>query len=212
MENNNDKAEKYNEIVGAVNGFSEDTLKDAVTTSCKRKGYLEWPDYFMAIAFLSAQRSKDPRTQVGACIVNQEKKIVGIGYNGMPNGCDDDSMPWGRNSQDILKTKRLFVCHAELNAVLNKNSADVKNCTIYVALFPCNECAKVVIQSGIKEVVYYSDKYGDKAEFKASRIMFEKANIICRQHIPSQKQITIDFNTIEKITDQNIEDLDKLKI
>ncbi|XP_055958959.1 deoxycytidylate deaminase-like isoform X3 [Patella vulgata] len=166
----------------------------------------------MAIAFLSAQRSKDPRTQVGACIVNREKKIVGIGYNAMPNGCDDDSMPWGRDSEDVLKTKELYVCHAALNAVLNKNSADVKNCTIYSALFPCNECAKVVIQSGITEVVYYSDKYGDRPQSKASRIMFEKANIRCRQHIPSQKQITIDFNTIENITSQSIEAIDKLQI
>ncbi|XP_067260466.1 deoxycytidylate deaminase isoform X4 [Chanodichthys erythropterus] len=114
----------------------------------KRQDYLEWPEYFMAVAFLSAQRSKDPSSQVGACIVNQENKIVGIGYNGMPNGCDDDLLPWSRSADNKLDTKYPYVCHAELNAIMNKNSADVKGCTMYVALFPCNECAKLIIQAG----------------------------------------------------------------
>uniref|UniRef100_A0A8C6AYR6 Deoxycytidylate deaminase n=1 Tax=Monodon monoceros TaxID=40151 RepID=A0A8C6AYR6_MONMO len=112
----------------------------------KRDDYLEWPEYFMAVAFLSAQRSKDPNSQVGACIVNAENKIVGIGYNGMPNGCSDDLLPWRRTAESILDTKYPYVCHAELNAIMNKNSADVKGCTMYVALFPCNECAKLIIQ------------------------------------------------------------------
>ncbi|KAJ8297716.1 hypothetical protein KUTeg_024247 [Tegillarca granosa] len=145
-----------------------DTKKDDPLRR-KRDGYLQWPDYFMAIAFLSAQRSKDPRTQVGACIVNEDNKIVGIGYNGMPVGCNDDIMPWSRHADDILDTKQLYV--------LNKNSADVKNCKIYVALFPCNECAKVVIQSGIKEVIYYSNKYHEKPEFIASKRMFDVAGV-----------------------------------
>ncbi|KAK7475294.1 hypothetical protein BaRGS_00033441 [Batillaria attramentaria] len=149
------------------------------------------------LQFLSAQRSKDPRTQVGACIVNPENKIVGIGYNGMPIGCNDDIMPWGRNADDILDTKQLYVCHAELNAVLNKNSADVKNCRIYVALFPCNECAKVVIQSGIKEVIYYSDKYSHKKEFIASRRLLDTAGITCRQYQPERRRVVIDFSAIE---------------
>ncbi|XP_059500840.1 deoxycytidylate deaminase isoform X2 [Stegostoma tigrinum] len=114
----------------------------------KREDYLEWSEYFMAVAFLSAQRSKDPNSQVGACIVNPENKIVGIGYNGMPNGCSDDILPWARTGPNKLDTKYMYVCHAELNAILNKNSADVKGCTMYVALFPCNECAKLIIQSG----------------------------------------------------------------
>uniref|UniRef100_A0AAY4AA86 Deoxycytidylate deaminase n=1 Tax=Denticeps clupeoides TaxID=299321 RepID=A0AAY4AA86_9TELE len=114
----------------------------------KREDYLEWPEYFMAVAFLSAQRSKDPSSQVGACIVNLENKIVGIGYNGMPNGCSDDLLPWNRSAEDKLNTKYPYVCHAELNAIMNKNSADVKGCTMYVALFPCNECAKLIIQAG----------------------------------------------------------------
>ncbi|XP_064609771.1 deoxycytidylate deaminase-like [Liolophura sinensis] len=173
------------------------TLEDkSRINSKKREGYLEWADYFMAVAFLSAERSKDPRTQVGACIVNSENKIVGIGYNGMPIGCSDDVMPWGREG-DILDQKRLYVCHAELNAVLNKNSADVKGCSIYVALFPCNECAKVIIQSGIKEVIYFSDKYKEHVEFKASKKMMDFAGVTYRQYRPKQKQIVIDFSKIE---------------
>lgn len=180
--------------------------------SCKREDYLEWSDYFMAIAFLSAQRSKDPRTQVGACIVNEEKKIVGIGYNGMPNKCSDDAMPWGREAENVLDTKQLYVCHAELNAVLNKNSADVKNCTIYVALFPCNECAKVVIQSGIKEVIYYSDKYHERPEFMASKRMFDMAGVKYRQYRPAQKQIVIDFTTIDEMSSGVLADMDSLSL
>eukprot|EP00112_Aurelia_sp_Birch-Aquarium-sp1_P003585 Seg1402.9 transcript_id=Seg1402.9/GoldUCD/mRNA.D3Y31 product="Deoxycytidylate deaminase" protein_id=Seg1402.9/GoldUCD/D3Y31 len=164
----------------------------------KRNDYIEWPDYFMAIAFLSAQRSKDPSTQVGACIVNEDNKIVGIGYNGMPLGCDDDVMPWNRDGDSMLDTKHAFVCHAEMNAIMNKNSADVKNCTIYVALFPCNECAKLILQSGIKEVIYYSDKYKDRPEMKAAKRMFDIANIKYRQHEPKDKKITIDFSVIDK--------------
>ncbi|XP_053440977.1 deoxycytidylate deaminase isoform X2 [Nycticebus coucang] len=117
--------------------------------SCKKRDdYLEWPEYFMAVAFLSAQRSKDPNSQVGACIVDTENKIVGIGYNGMPNGCSDDLLPWRRTAESRLDTKYPYVCHAELNAIMNKNSADVKGCSMYVALFPCNECAKLIIQAG----------------------------------------------------------------
>uniref|UniRef100_A0A8C6PZ03 Deoxycytidylate deaminase n=1 Tax=Nothobranchius furzeri TaxID=105023 RepID=A0A8C6PZ03_NOTFU len=146
-------------------------------TSCKREDYLEWPDYFMAVAFLSAQRSKDPSSQVGACIVNQENKIVGIGYNGMPNGCDDDQLPWSRSADDRLDTKYPYVCHAELNAIMNKNSADVKGCTMYVALFPCNECAKLIIQAGLKEVIYICDKYHHTPEMTASRRLLHMAGV-----------------------------------
>ncbi|XP_062243311.1 deoxycytidylate deaminase isoform X1 [Platichthys flesus] len=162
----------------------------------KRDDYLEWPDYFMAVAFLSAQRSKDPSSQVGACIVNQENKIVGIGYNGMPNGCDDDLLPWSRTADDRLNTKYPYVCHAELNAIMNKNSADVKGCTMYVALFPCNECAKLIIQAGIKEVVYLSDKYHDTPEMTASRRLLSMAGLQFRQFKPKKTKIVIDFNSI----------------
>ncbi|XP_043561171.1 deoxycytidylate deaminase [Chiloscyllium punctatum] len=170
---------------------------DAV--SCKkREDYLEWSEYFMAVAFLSAQRSKDPNSQVGACIVNPENKIVGIGYNGMPNGCSDDILPWARTASDKLDTKYMYVCHAELNAILNKNSADVKGCTMYVALFPCNECAKLIIQSGISKVTYMSDKYRDMPEMKASKLMLDMAGVQCSKFIPKNKTITIDFESINK--------------
>ncbi|XP_059061067.1 deoxycytidylate deaminase-like isoform X2 [Achroia grisella] len=139
----------------------------------KRENYIGWTDYFMAVAFLAAKRSKDPHFQVGACIVNEDNRIVGVGYNGMPRGCSDDIYPWDKG------IKKLYVCHAEMNAILNKNSSDVKNCTIYVKLFPCNECAKIIIQSGIKEVVYVSDKKAEKIEYKASRRMLQDAGVIC---------------------------------
>ncbi|XP_003971998.1 deoxycytidylate deaminase isoform X1 [Takifugu rubripes] len=164
----------------------------------KREDYLEWPEYFMAVAFLSAQRSKDPSSQVGACIVNQEKKIVGIGYNGMPNGCDDDLLPWCRSAEDHLDTKYPYVCHAEMNAIMNKNSADVKGCAMYVALFPCNECAKLIIQAGLKEVIYLSDKYHNTPGMIASRKLLDLAGIQYRQFVPKRTQIVIDFNSINK--------------
>ena len=126
----------------------------------------------MYIAFLSAMRSKDPSTQVGACIVNDENKIVGIGYNGFPRGCNDAKLPWSRTGNTSLDTKYPYVCHAEMNAILNKNEANITGSRMYVALFPCNDCAKLIIQSGIKEVIYLDDKYHDTEQTKASRILF----------------------------------------
>ncbi|MGN0676585.1 MAG: deoxycytidylate deaminase, partial [Ruminococcus sp.] len=143
----------------------------------KRENYISWDEYFMGIAKLSAQRSKDSSTQVGACIVNEEKKIVAVGYNGMPTGCNDDDMPWERTGETSLDTKYPFVCHAELNAILNRNTASLKNATLYVTLFPCNECAKAIIQSGIKKVVYAENKYADTEGVKASKLMFEKCGV-----------------------------------
>eukprot|EP00058_Branchiostoma_floridae_P012662 XP_002598150.1 hypothetical protein BRAFLDRAFT_82934 [Branchiostoma floridae] len=134
--------------------------------------------------------------QVGACIVNSEKKIVGIGYNGMPNGCSDDKLPWSRTAENRLDTKYPYVCHAELNAILNKNSADVKGCTMYVALFPCNECAKLVIQSGIREIVFMSDKYHHTPEMTASRTLLDLAGVKYTQFVPKRQQITIAFDAI----------------
>ena len=121
----------------------------------KRKNYLSWDEYFMGIALLSAERSKDDHTQVGACIVNQEHKIVSVGYNGMPTGCNDDDMPWEREGE-FLDTKYPFVCHAELNAILNRSAGSLQGCSLYVTLFPCNECAKAIIQSGIRETTMTS--------------------------------------------------------
>lgn len=157
----------------------------------KRKDYISWDEYFMGIALLSAQRSKDSNTQVGACIVSEENKILSVGYNGMPTGCNDDDMPWGREG-DRLETKYPFVCHAELNAILN-SSTPLKGGRLYVSLFPCNECAKAIIQSGIKEVVYLSDKYADTDETKASRKMFEMVGITLRQYALSDKKITLEL-------------------
>eukprot|EP00941_MAST-03F_sp_MAST-3F-sp1_P000182 g182.t1 len=182
----------------------ENSTKDA-NSSCvqvaqKRENYLSWDDYFMSVAFLSAQRSKDPSTQVGACIANPDKRIVGIGYNGMPWGCSDDEMPWSRSAETKsgLDTKYMYVVHAEANAILNKNCESLKGCTIYVALFPCNECTKLIIQSGIKKVVYYSDKYHDRAPFVASRRMLKRAGVEYVQYTPQKEKILIDFSVIEK--------------
>ena len=134
----------------------------------------------MGVALLSARRSKDPSTQVGACIVNDKNKIVGAGYNGLPIGCDDDEFPWEKQG-DFLNTKYPYICHAELNAILNNIGMDLRGCKIYTALFPCNECTKAIIQSGIIEVTYLSDKYAVTDTAKASRIMLEKAGVSYRK-------------------------------
>ncbi|KAF4516780.1 hypothetical protein B566_EDAN004619 [Ephemera danica] len=163
----------------------------------KREDYIAWEDYFMALAFLSAKRSKDPVTQVGACIVNQEKKIVGLGYNGFPIGCHDDKFPWRKGAKDDLASKNMYVCHAEMNAIVNKISADVKGCTIYVSMHPCAECAKIIIQSGIKKVFYKSDKNTKKPEVEAAQLMFKAAKVEFKQYSPKSK-IEIDFDEIDR--------------
>ncbi len=145
----------------------------------KRSDYITWEEYFMGIAQLSALRSKDPSTQVGACIANKDNKVVSIGYNGMPNGLNDDEMPWGHG--EGLESKYLYVCHAEFNAILNSGIANLKGTRIYVTLFPCNECAKAIIQTGIQEVIYLSDKYADSVETQASKKMFAMAGIKYRK-------------------------------
>ncbi|XP_017785241.1 PREDICTED: deoxycytidylate deaminase-like isoform X2 [Nicrophorus vespilloides] len=175
---------------------TEDKPKQS-NSSCKNQNFIDWDEYFMAIAFLAAKRSKDPCTQVGACIINEDKKIVGVGYNGMPIGCNDDEFPWSKNQESELDNKYLYVCHAELNAILNKNSSDLKNCKLYVGLFPCNECAKCIIQSGIKEVVYLSDKHAHKNGTIASKRMLSAANVKYSQLNPKNKKIVIDFNEID---------------
>lgn len=156
----------------------------------KRTDYITWDEYFMGISLLSAQRSKDSNTQVGACIVSEDNKILSVGYNGMPTGCDDDEMPWEREG-DFLETKYPFVCHAELNAILNRSTGSLKNARIYVSLFPCNECAKAIIQSGIKEVVYGDDKYADTDGVRASKRMFDMAGVKMRKYSFSDRTVTI---------------------
>ena len=158
----------------------------------KRKDYLSWDEYFMAVALLSGLRSKDPNTQVGACVANPQNKIVGVGYNGFPWGCSDDELPWTREG-NFLDTKYPYVCHAELNAVLNSITADLKEARIYVALFPCNECTKVIIQCGIREIIYLSDKYKDTDSVRASKTMFKRANIPYRQFFPDRESILLQF-------------------
>lgn len=140
----------------------------------------------MGIALLSSMRSKDPSTQVGACIVNSEKRILSVGYNGMPRCCSDDEFPWGKE-ENPLNSKYLYVCHAELNAILNCASGNVRGCTVFTTLFPCNECAKAIIQSGIAEVVYMSDKYSDSDSVLASKRMFTTAGVKFREYNISGK-------------------------
>lgn len=156
----------------------------------KRQDYLTWDEYFMGVALLSAGRSKDNNTQVGACVVSEENKILSVGYNGMPTGCCDDDMPWEREGAP-LDTKYPFVCHAELNAILNRSTGSLKNARIYVSLFPCNECAKAIIQSGIKEVVYMEDKYADSDGVKASKKMFEMVGVKMRRYQPSGRKVEL---------------------
>lgn len=162
--------------------------------SSARKDYLTWDEYFMCIAKLSALRSKDPNTQVGACIVDDSNRILSVGYNGAPNGFDDSNFPWEREGKP-LDTKYLYVVHAERNAILNYrgNRRDFLGARIYVDLFPCNECAKEIIQVGIKEVVYLSDKYADTDSVVASKRLFDECGVSYRQ-LGIEKEIILKIN------------------
>ena len=159
----------------------------------KRKDYISWDEYFMAIAKLSAMRSKDPSTQVGACIVSDDNRILSIGYNGAPNGFSDERFPWAREGKN-LETKYPYVCHAEMNAVLNFRGSkkDLEHAKIYVDLFHCNECAKIIIQSGIKEVIYLSDKYANSENNIASRKLFDECGVTYKKiELSGEKEIKI---------------------
>lgn len=158
----------------------------------KRQDYISWDEYFMGVALLSAKRSKDPNTQVGACIVNDKNKIVGAGYNGLPIGCSDDEFPWSKQG-DFLETKYPYVCHAELNAILNNIGMDLKGCKIYTALFPCNECTKAIIQSGISEVIFLSDKYNGSDTSVASKKMLDTAGVKYRKVIANIQVLHLSF-------------------
>ena len=138
--------------------------------------HITWDEYFMGVALLSAKRSKDPSTQVGACVVNQDKRIVGIGYNGFPRGCSDDIFPWGKGNDNELNNKYPYVVHAEANAILN-SSGNIKGATVYVTLFPCNECAKLLIQSGIKHVVYMTEIHKGTISDQASKLMLDAEGV-----------------------------------
>lgn len=159
----------------------------------KRTDYISWDEYFMGVALISAKRSKDPNTQVGACIVDNNNKIIGIGYNGFPIGCSDEEFPWD-NTGDFLDTKYPYTCHAELNAILNSVGKELKGCKVYATLFPCNECAKAIIQSGILEVIYLSDKYKNTDIVKASKKMFQSSGVKFRFLDSELSNINISFD------------------
>ena len=159
----------------------------------KREDYISWDEYFMGVSLLASMRSKDPSTQVGACIVSTDNKILSVGYNGFPRGCSDDEFPWERSGDDQNQTKYPFVCHAELNAILNAGGQNLSGSRIFVALFPCNECAKAIIQSGIKEVIYISDKYSNTPATLASKKMLSAAGVKLTQ-FSSEKCINISFD------------------
>ncbi len=161
--------------------------------SDKRTDYLSWDEYFMGVALLAAGRSKDPSTQVGACIVDSNNRILSTGYNGFPLGCSDDEFPWNRN-EDAGETKYPFVVHAELNAILNATGKQLQGSKIYVALFPCNECAKAIIQSGIREVIYLSNKYEGTASVEASKRMLLSSGVTLTKFKPTKAQIVLSFN------------------
>ena len=168
----------------------------------KRKDYIDWDEFFMGISKLAAARSKDPSTQVGACIVDKENRILSIGYNGTPNGFSDDDFPWDKTSSDPNETKYPYVCHAELNAILNYrgNRKDFNNSKIYVDLFPCNECAKAIIQSGIKEIIYLSDKYNGTKENLASKHLFDTCGVKYRKlDLKHQKNLLVSLKPDEAV-------------
>lgn len=159
----------------------------------KRRDYISWDEYFMGVALLAAQRSKDPSTQVGACIIDGDMRILSTGYNGFPKGCSDDEYPWNRD-ESLGETKYQYVVHAELNAILNASGKSLSGATVYVGLFPCHECAKAIIQSGIKEVIYLSDKYHDTPSMTASRKMLDSAGVKYRQIKLTRSQLIIKFD------------------
>ena len=157
----------------------------------KNEEYLTWDQYFMGIAKLSAMRSKDPHTQVGACIVGEDNKILSMGYNGMPRGCSDEEFPWGRDGEDPLDTKYIYVCHAELNAILNYSGTNLKGSRIYTTLFPCNECTKALIQVGIREVIYQDNLYPDSASVVAAKKMMKAAGITYRPYAQTNREVIL---------------------
>lgn len=156
----------------------------------KRKDYISWDEYFMGVCLLSGMRSKDPNSQVGACIVSEDNKILSMGYNGFPKGCSDDEFPWAREGDDLDK-KYLYVTHSELNAILNYRGGSLEGAKLYVSLFPCNECAKAIIQSGIKTIVYMCDKYKGTPSVIASKRMLDAAGVRYYQYQPTGREITI---------------------
>ena len=159
--------------------------------SDKREDYISWDEYFMAVAKLAGMRSKDPNSQVGCCIVSADNKILSMGYNGFPRGCSDDRFPWARENPDPLKTKYVYVTHSELNAILNYRGGRLEGSKLYVSLFPCNECAKAIIQAGIRTVIYDDDKYDKTPSVMASKMMFQAAGVEFRHYKRSNRKLVI---------------------
>lgn len=164
--------------------------------SDKRQDYISWDEYFMGVALLAAERSKDPNTQVGACIVDEQNRILSTGYNGFPHGCSDDDFPWNRD-ESRGDTKYQFVVHAELNAILNARGKSLAGSILYVALFPCNECAKAIIQAGVREVIYLSDKYKNTPSTIASRRMLDAAGVKLTQLKPTRASLVLNLKVDE---------------
>ena len=158
----------------------------------KRDGYISWDEYFMGVAKLSGMRSKDPNSQVGACIVSSDNKILSMGYNGFPMGCSDDEFPWAREGEDELDKKYLYVTHSELNAILNYRGGSLEGAKLYVSLFPCNECAKAIIQAGIKTTVYECDKYADTPAVRASKRMLDAAGVRYYQYNRTGRKLEVE--------------------
>lgn len=161
----------------------------------KRQDYISWDEYFMGIALLSSMRSKDPHTQVGACIVAKNNRIVGVGYNGFPNGCSDEELPWERRGQNPTDIKYSYVIHAEQNAILN-STKNLKNAKLYITHFPCNECCKIIIQSGIKEIIYLTDKFSNCTDYKfeAAKKMMALTKVKYRQLVINKRSLLLKFN------------------
>ena len=160
--------------------------------SGKRKDYISWDEYFMGVAVLSGMRSKDPNTQVGACLVSEDHKILSMGYNGFPTGCSDDEFPWEREGEP-LENKYFYTTHSELNAILNYRGGSLEGATIYVTLFPCNECAKAIIQSGIRRIVYDSDKYETTPAVVASKKMLNAAGVVLQRYEHTNRRIELEL-------------------
>ena len=159
----------------------------------KRKDYISWDEYFMGVAYLASERSKDPNSQVGCCIVSQDNKILSMGYNGFPMGCSDDEFPWDRENaaEDPYNAKYMYVTHSEMNAILNFRGGSLEGSKLYVTLFPCNECTKAIIQSGIRTIIYDSDKYADTPSTKASKRMLDAAGVRYIKYRDSGREIKI---------------------
>ena len=158
----------------------------------KREDYISWDEYFMGVSLLSGMRSKDPNTQVGACIVSEDNKILSMGYNGFPRGCSDEEFPWEREGEPE-EIKYAYVTHSELNAILNYRGGSLQGAKLYVSLFPCNECAKAIIQSGIRTVIYDDDKYADTPASRASRRMFDAAGVEYRRYKRTGRKVSMEL-------------------